>query len=77
MYPKWLKRINSRTIWNITVWRLVLAKEINTYEFLNNSHSAYNRYYSDWLLNANSYFGGVEYRDGKYLKAYDIDYSNQ
>lgn len=52
-----------------------MAKEINTYDFLNSSHAAYNRYYNDWKLNANSFFGGVEYRDGKYLKAYDIDYS--
>ena len=52
-----------------------MAKEINTYDFLNSSHEAYNRYYNDWKLNANSYYGGVEYRDGRYLKAYDIDYS--
>ena len=52
-----------------------MAKEINTYDFLNSSHAAYNRYYNDWKLNANSFFGGVEYRDGRYLKAYDIDYS--
>lgn len=52
-----------------------MAKEINTYDFLNQSHAAYNKYYNDWKLNANSYFGGVEYREGKYLKAYDIDYS--
>lgn len=52
-----------------------MAKQINTYDFLNNSHAAYNRYYNDWKLNANSYYGGVEYREGKYLKAYDIDYS--
>ena len=52
-----------------------MAKQINTYDFLNQSHAAYNKYYNDWKLNANSYFGGVEYREGKYLKAYDIDYS--
>tara|TARA_R110000782_G_scaffold29164_2_gene72718 strand:+ start:526 stop:2205 length:1680 start_codon:yes stop_codon:yes gene_type:complete len=43
------------------------------YDFLNGSHELYNRYYEDWELALRSYYGGVEYRRGRYLKAYDID----
>ena len=52
-----------------------MAKDINTYDFVDTSHDAYGRYYNDWKLAVNSYYGGVEYRDGQYLKAYDIDYT--
>ena len=36
-------------------------------------HSLYNKYEQDWQLARDSYFGGVEIRDGKYLKAYAVD----
>ena len=43
------------------------------YEFLTGAHQLYHRYYDDWELALKSYYGGVEYRRGRYLKAYDID----
>lgn len=46
---------------------------LSYYDFLNGSHELYNRYYEDWELALKSYYGGVEYRRGRYLKAYDID----
>jgi len=49
-----------------------LAK-LSFYDFLTGSHELYNRYYDDWELALKSYYGGVEYRRGRYLKAYDID----
>jgi len=49
--------------------------KISYFEFLSGSHDLYNRYYDDWQLSLRSYYGGVEYRRGRYLKAYDIDTS--
>ena len=46
---------------------------LSYYDFLAGSHELYNRYYEDWELALKSYYGGVEYRRGRYLKAYDID----
>jgi hypothetical protein len=54
---------------------LTLAKEFNYYDFITGNHTLYNRYIDDWKLAVKSYYGGVEYRLGNYLKAYDIDYS--
>ena len=45
------------------------------YDFIVNHHDLYTRYEDDWRLAVKSYYGGVEYRRGNYLKAYDIDYS--
>lgn len=50
-----------------------MAKEFNYYDFITGSHSLYDRYIDDWNLAVKSYYGGVEYRLGNYLKAYDID----
>ena len=52
-----------------------MAKEFNYYGFITGSHDLYDRYIDDWKLAVKSYYGGVEYRLGNYLKAYDIDYS--
>ena len=52
-----------------------MAKEFNYYDFIVGNHELYNRYIDDWKLAVKSYYGGVEYRLGNYLKAYDIDYS--
>ena len=52
-----------------------MAKEFNYFDFVTGTHSLYNRYIDDWQLAVKSYYGGVEYRTGNYLKAYDIDYS--
>lgn len=45
----------------------------NYLEFITGTHSLYERYYNDWKLCINSYYGGVEYKDAKYLRAYAID----
>lgn len=52
-----------------------MAKEFNYYDFITGNHELYDRYIDDWRLAVKSYYGGVEYRLGNYLKAYDIDYS--
>jgi len=36
-------------------------------------HSLYEKYEEDWQLARDSFYGGVEIRDGKYLKAYAVD----
>lgn len=54
-----------------------MAKDFNYYDFITGSHTLYERYIDDWKLAVKSYWGGVEYRLGYYLKAYDIDYSTQ
>jgi len=51
-----------------------MAKKFDYIGFITGSHDLYQRYADAWRLNAKSYFGGVEYRNGQYLKAYDIDY---
>ena len=52
-----------------------MAKGFNYLNFITTTHDLYNRYQEDWNLAVRSYWGGVEYRNGNYLKAYDIDYS--
>lgn len=42
-------------------------------EFLSQAHPLYDRYFEDWTLAYNSYIGGVEYRHGRYLRAYETD----
>nr|DAU83269.1 MAG TPA: portal [Caudoviricetes sp.] len=54
-----------------------MAKDFNYYDFITGSHTLYERYIDDWKLAVKSYYGGVEYRLGNYLKAYDIDYTTQ
>lgn len=44
-------------------------------DFISGAHDLYMRYHDDWKLAVKSYYGGVEYRNGNYLKAYEIDYS--
>jgi len=52
-----------------------LASKFDYYNFITTSHELYNKYIDDWNLATKSYYGGVEYRDGNYLKAYNSDYS--
>ena len=54
---------------------MTLASQFDYYNFITTSHELYNKYLDDWNLAVKSYYGGVEYRDGNYLKAYDSDYS--
>jgi len=42
-------------------------------DFITSAHSLYSRYYNEWRLCINSYYGGVEYKDGQYLRAYQSD----
>ena len=44
-------------------------------DFIGTTHQLYARYIEDWNLAVKSFYGGVEYRDGNFLKAYDSDYS--
>ena len=46
-------------------------------EFLSGAHPLYSRYYNDWQLAHRSYIGGVEYRSGRYLRAYQTDVETQ
>lgn len=41
--------------------------------FIVSTHGHYNRYYDDWKLCLNSWYGGVEYKNAKYLRAYAVD----
>lgn len=41
--------------------------------FITSTHSLYDRYYNDWQLCVRSWYGGVEYKDAKYLRAYAVD----
>ena len=52
-----------------------MAKPFNYMDFVVSSHPSYIRYLDDWLLSERSLYGGVEYRDGEYLKAYSSDFN--
>ena len=52
-----------------------MANKFDYFDFITGSHDLYQRYVDDWKLAVKSYYGGVEYRNGNYLKAYSIDYS--
>lgn len=52
-----------------------MASQYNYADFILSAHPSYTKYLKDWLLAVKSYYGGVEYRNGRYLKAYDSDYS--
>ena len=46
----------------------------NTYlDFITSTHSLYDRYISEWNLCFRSWIGGVEYKNAKYLRAYQVD----
>ena len=51
-----------------------MAKQ-SYYDFILNTHPNFRKYYDDWQLASRSFYGGVEFRDGNYLKAYDNDYT--
>lgn len=52
-----------------------MAKAFDYFNFITSTHDLYGRYQDDWKLAVKSFYGGVEYRNGNYLKAYSIDYS--
>jgi len=43
--------------------------------FVTSTHELYDRYRADWALQQNSYWGGTEYRLGRYLRAYAVDFA--
>tara|TARA_R100001463_G_scaffold61165_1_gene113925 strand:+ start:905 stop:2572 length:1668 start_codon:yes stop_codon:yes gene_type:complete len=42
-------------------------------DFITGAHPLYSRYYNDWKLCENSFYGGVEYKNARYLRAYQVD----
>lgn len=44
-------------------------------EYITSNHSLYDRYYHNWRLCLNSWYGGVEYRNARYLRAYQVDFN--
>jgi len=42
-------------------------------DFIITTHELYSKYYDDWQLAVKSFYGGVEYREGQYLKQYQSD----
>ena len=44
-------------------------------DFITTNHSLYDRYESEWRLCINSYYGGVEYKNARYLRAYQVDFN--
>ena len=50
-----------------------MAKQFDYNEFIYTVHPQYQRYIKDWHLAERSLYGGVEYREGEYLKAYSSD----
>ena len=44
-------------------------------DFITGAHPLYSRYYADWELCQNSFYGGVEYKNARYLRAYQVDLS--
>ena len=42
-------------------------------DFITGAHPLYVRYQDNWALCQNSFFGGVEYRNARYLRAYQVD----
>lgn len=52
-----------------------MADQSPYYTFVTSTHDLYRRYRDAWNLAVKSYWGGVEYKAGKYLKQYTIDSS--
>lgn len=44
-------------------------------DYVTSTHSLYDRYYDEWKLCINSFYGGVEYRRAQYLRAYTGDFN--
>ena len=42
-------------------------------EYITTNHPLYDRYYDDWMLQLNSWYGSTEYKNGQYLRAYESD----
>ena len=46
---------------------------MNYVEYITTNHPLYDRYYDDWMLQLNSWYGSTEYKNGQYLRAYEAD----
>lgn len=44
-------------------------------DHITSNHELYDRYYDDWKMCINSYYGGTEYKSAKYLRAYTGDFN--
>ena len=42
-------------------------------DYITSNHSLYDRYYDDWRLQLNSWYGSTEYKQARYLRAYASD----
>ena len=42
-------------------------------DFITGTHPLYGRYFDNWSLCQNSFYGGVEYQNARYLRAYQVD----
>ena len=42
-------------------------------DYITSNHSLYDRYYDDWKLQLNSWYGSTEYKQARYLRAYASD----
>ena len=45
----------------------------NYQDFVVSTHPLYERYHDEWQHAIRSFYGSVEYREGKYLRAYQVD----
>lgn len=50
-----------------------MAKENNYTDFITIPHSLYSRYVRSWEHQEKSYYGGLEYKLARYLRAYNVD----
>ena len=44
-------------------------------DYITGNHSLYDRYQDDWKLCINSWYGGTEYKEARYLRAYQVDFN--
>lgn len=44
-------------------------------KYVTQNHPLYDRYQKDWQLALNSYHGGTEYKNARYLRAYAVDFT--
>lgn len=44
-------------------------------DYITSNHSLYDRYYDDWRLQLNSWYGSTEYKDARYLRGYQVDFN--
>ena len=59
-----------------TIWPYGENLSTKSYiDFITSNHNLYDRYETEWRLCINSYYGGVEYKNARYLRAYQVDFN--